>query len=78
MAITITTETGSRYVIQEKKEKILISKGAFLEAELVKIRSSLRVGEKLEADIRKYSIYGQPQKDLTYIRTGKIVRIDTN
>lgn len=76
MTIAITTKSGSRYEIREREGKTFIAKGALFEAEIVKLKRPLQLGGIFEADLRQYNMYCQPQKEISYLRTTQIVKLD--
>ena len=76
MTINIKTQSGSLYKVYERDGKVFVSKGALFDAEIVRLRRPIKEGGILEADLKKYNMYMEAEKDYAYIRTTKIVTLE--
>ena len=76
MAIIITTKSGSTYTIrQETDGSIIIQKGLFC-AKVVSVNEPIRVGSRLNFDCRRYSIYGDLETTLSFLKSTPITGIE--
>lgn len=76
MIITLETKSGSIYKVCEREGKVFISKGASFEAEITRLKRPIKMGEVLEAELRKYDMYLRPHTEPSYIKTTQIVALE--
>ena len=73
--ISITTQSGSVYELQQQGDKLFIRKGIRLSGEVVKIHEEIRVGGVLHVDFIRDGLYFTPDSSPMFLCTSPITDI---
>ena len=73
--ITVKTESGSVYELQQKGDKLFIWKGIMLSGEVIKLYEEIKIGGVLHIDFIRDGLYGTPEAHPMFLRTTPITDI---